>query len=132
MERDRGEADHPLDISVNRQWVTPAVGPAGREPRAPGHAAHEDREHQCLRVRRVTQEELDVVRPDRFVNQAGKAGDREQNEEYDWAELQVSALHGGRFSVGKQYLERLLTAWNRGTLSRSNRPNRHAPGSRSR
>src|SRR5262249_12859819 len=38
-------------------------------PRAHRHAAHEDGEDQGLRIRGVAEEELEVVRPDRFVDE---------------------------------------------------------------
>ena len=51
------------------------------KPRAQGHPAHEDPEHEGLRVGRMPQEELEVVAPDRLVDEARETRQGEEGEE---------------------------------------------------
>ena len=54
---------------------------AAGQPRTQRQPAHEDRQHQRLRIGRVAQEQLEVVAPDGFVDQPGETGNREQGKE---------------------------------------------------
>ena len=63
------------------------------EPRAERHAADEHDEHDRLRIGRVPDEELEVVRPDRFVDQAAHA----RNDEHD---LQYREPRAARLAIG--------------------------------
>ena len=47
-------------------------------PGAQRQAAHEDDQHQRLRVGGMAEKQLQVVRPDRLVDQPGRTGEREQ------------------------------------------------------
>jgi hypothetical protein len=78
MKHQRSETDRRLDDGVAGERVGDARGPAAAIRRAGRHAAHEHREDQRLRVRRVAQEELQVMRPDRLVDESGKARSGEE------------------------------------------------------
>ena len=74
-----------------------AASSARAQPGAERHAAHEDRQHQRLRVGGVAEEELEVVRPDRLVDQAGEAREREDGEKRLASDGTASGrlFHGG-------------------------------------
>ena len=78
---EREHADHRFDERVARKRIAQARRHAAQQRAAERHAAHEHDQHQRLRVRRVAQEKLEVVRPDRFVDQAGEARGGEQRVE---------------------------------------------------
>ena len=78
MKRQRQHADDAFDDGVAQQQIAPALRHATTEPGTERHATHEDAQHQALRVSRVAQKELEVMGPDRLVNQSGKTGDRKQ------------------------------------------------------
>ena len=66
-------------------------------PGSQRHAAHEDGEHQGLRVGGMAQEEFQVVRPDGFVNQSGEPGDDEYAQQKSAAStLAVASPVGSR------------------------------------
>ena len=50
------------------------------QPRSAGHAAHEQNQDQGLRVRGVANNQLEVVRPDGFINNPGESGQCEDGE----------------------------------------------------
>src|SRR5438445_278595 len=54
---------------VTDEQVAPAPRPTRSEPRPERHPAHEDRHDEGLRMRRMSEEELQVVRPDRLVDE---------------------------------------------------------------
>ncbi len=80
VEYEPEQADDRLDERVTEQQLR-SRAESRDEPGAERHAAHEDRQHECLRVRRVAQEQLQVVRPDRLVDEAGEAGYDENAEQ---------------------------------------------------
>src|SRR5262249_25162897 len=80
VEEQRGDADRRFDPAVGGEQVREARAPAARQPRPERHAAHEGREHEGLRERRGAEKQLEVVRPDRLVDEAGEAGERKQRE----------------------------------------------------
>ncbi len=89
MEDEREHADRALGERVDEQRIGDARRAARAQRRAGGHAAHEDRQHERLRVRRVAEIELQVMRPDRLVDQAGEARYGEQD-------VERAARHGRR------------------------------------
>src|SRR5262249_32080353 len=88
VERQRGEPDRRLDPAIRREEVPETRAPAAREPRAERHAAHEGREHERLGERGRAEEQLQIVRPDRLVDQAGEARQREKGEQQPDVALQ--------------------------------------------
>ncbi len=79
IEDQGGDSQRGLDGAVGEQGLPAARAAAADQPGPQGHAAHEDHQHQGLGIGRMPQEQLQVVRPDRFVDQAGEAGQREQD-----------------------------------------------------
>ena len=86
VEYQRRRTDRRLDPAVKGEQVLRSRAPAAREPRPERHAAHESGEHEGLGKGGCAEEEFQVVRPDRFVDEAGEAGKREQGKQ------QVDAL----------------------------------------
>jgi hypothetical protein len=82
MEQERREADQSLGERVAPQEISPTPRQAATKPGADRHPAHEERKHQSLRVRRVAEEKLEVVAPDRLVDQPREPGDGEEQEKY--------------------------------------------------
>ena len=78
MEGERHEPIAPRrPRSRAADWRARSAQPAA-EPRAERQAADEHHEHQRLRIGRVAEEELHVVRPDRLVDQPAEAGQHER------------------------------------------------------
>ena len=73
VKRERAQADHRFDRRVSRgadcECAWKSARTAGRTER---HAAHEHDQHQRLRVGRMPEVELQVMGPDRFVDQPEK------------------------------------------------------------
>ena len=82
MEHERRDADQRFDDRVAAQQVAPSPRQAAGRQAAERHPPHEKREHQRLRVRRVPEEQLQVVAPDRLVDEPGESGDGEQQKEH--------------------------------------------------
>src|SRR5262245_54248791 len=80
MKRERREPDQGFGERVAAQQVLPALRPAAAQPGADRHPAHEQGEHQRLRVRRVAEEQLEVMAPDRLVDEARETGYGEEQK----------------------------------------------------
>ena len=78
MKNKRQQADDAFNDGVAQQQIAPALRQAATKPGTQRHATHEDAQHQALRVSGVAQKKLEIVGPDRLVNQSGKTGDGEQ------------------------------------------------------
>src|SRR5688572_364528 len=115
MEDERKHTYAELRGGVADQEVAQAVRPPADEPGAQGHAAHEDREDQGLGVCGVAEEELEVVAPDRLVDQPGEARDGEKGEE----DGDGGALHDGCAHRRPSSFARWASAMLSGTLARS-------------
>jgi hypothetical protein len=89
-----GHADHRLGERVAGERVAQARREARAGGRTDGHPAHEHRQHQGLRVGRVAEVQLQVVRPDRLVDEACEPGEREQQVERGARRQEPG--HGGR------------------------------------
>ncbi|MFC0356471.1 hypothetical protein [Pseudofulvimonas gallinarii] len=81
MEADAQNADHQLDDGIAAQQVPPAGTDFGNPGRTDRHAAHEQRKHQRLRIGGMAQEQAEVMRPDRLVDQTGEAGQDEDGQQ---------------------------------------------------
>jgi hypothetical protein len=85
VEREGAQADRGFDRRIGEERVDHARGAPRAESGAQCHAAHENDEHQRLRVGGVPEVKLQVVRPDRFVDQPGEARhDEQQVERKSW------------------------------------------------
>lgn len=75
-----------------------------------GHAAHEDRQGERLGISRMAQKQLEIMRPERFVYQPGKARDEEYQDQRvssrsvarraGFGKFGAQAVGHGRFSRG--------------------------------
>ena len=72
-----------LDDGVQYQWIAQPLTVAADEERADRHSTEEDGEHEDLGVRAVADEQRQIARPDRFVNEARGARQREERIEYE-------------------------------------------------
>jgi hypothetical protein len=81
MEAERQQPEDALDQRIAADQPSPAVRASADPPRTQRRTSHEDREHQALRVRRRPEENPKVVRPDRLVDQPGKAGSPEHDDQ---------------------------------------------------
>src|SRR5229473_943891 len=100
MERKPRKPDQAFSERIAAQQISPACRPPAAEPRSDRHPAHEERQHQRLRVGRVADEEFEVVAPDRFVDEPGKAGYGEEQKKYaagDAAHVDRRTWVGGRW-----------------------------------
>src|SRR6266581_4330163 len=93
------------------------ISPPTAQPRPDRHSAHEQRQHQRLRVGRVAEKEFQVVAPDRLVDESGKPGYGEQQKKYasgDAAHVWIvgRGLGGaGIIRAGYRGLDRAGKAW---------------------
>ena len=81
VEDEAEHADRRLGEGVPAEEIPDATRPPARDPRADGHSSHEDGQDERLRVRGVSQEQLQVMRPDGFVDESGESGSGKQCEE---------------------------------------------------
>jgi len=81
VEQEGEDADGSLGDGISREQVAPPARPPAGQPRPQGEPAHEDGEHQRLRVRGVPEEQLQIVRPDGLVDQTGETRRGEQGEQ---------------------------------------------------
>jgi hypothetical protein len=81
MKQQSEQTDGGLDDSVRYQWTAQPLAVSADEERADGHAAEEDREHKDLGVRAMADEQCQIARPDRFVNEARGARQKEEGIE---------------------------------------------------
>ena len=70
MEKKREQADQTFRQCVADQQVLPPHGISAANPGTEGHPAHEDGQDQCLGIRRVSEKQLQVMGPDRFIDQS--------------------------------------------------------------
>ena len=70
MEKKCGQADQTLRQRVAEQQLLPPHGISAANPGTEGHPAHEDGQDQCLGIGRVSEKELQVMGPDRFVDES--------------------------------------------------------------
>src|SRR5258708_39804170 len=82
MERKPRKPDQACSERIAAQQISPACRPPAAEPRPDRHPAHEQRQHQRLRVGRVAEKEFQVVAPDRLVDESRKPGYGEQQKKY--------------------------------------------------
>src|SRR5207247_3725795 len=82
VEQKRSKPDQSLGERVAAKEVSPSRRPPAAKPRPDRHSPHEKRKHQSLRIGRVAEEEFQIVGPDRLVDEPGKPGYSEQQEEY--------------------------------------------------
>ena len=73
VKKEAKHANRKLDDCIGEQQPANPQGAARYDPCADGHAAHENRENEGLRVRGVPEKELQVVRPDRLVYEPREA-----------------------------------------------------------
>ena len=81
MKQQCDDTDDRFDSRVGQDRYTQASRVDTGQPRAYRHATHEDDQHQRLGVGRVPEKELEIMGPDRLVDQPRKAGDHEDPEE---------------------------------------------------
>ena len=74
MKYQRGKSDGQLDCGITEQQIFPTITISARKLRTNAHAAHENNQHQALRVGGVTREEFEVMALDRFVEETADAG----------------------------------------------------------
>ena len=74
MKRDAANADREFDCRVGTQRIRDSVCIPAAYRGADRHPADKHDQHDRLRVRRMTKKELQVVRPDRFVDEAARPG----------------------------------------------------------
>src|SRR6266852_5048386 len=73
-------ADGCLSGGVGQEQFPPARRPTAGDERA-CHAAHEDRQHQRLRIRGMPKEQLEILAPDGLVDEAGESLSGEQRKQ---------------------------------------------------
>ena len=73
MEDKRNEADDPFYDRIPHERRRQSIGESTDKSGAQRHAAYEYDQYDGLRVRSMADEQLEVVRPDRFVDQAAHA-----------------------------------------------------------
>ena len=94
VEAERDHADRGFHPRVDSQRIAHAARYAGAQPSPDGEPADEDDQHDALRIGRVPEEELQVVRPDGLVDQPGEARHEEEHQD------QVGLLsHGAGLSI---------------------------------
>jgi hypothetical protein len=95
MEQQRKDADKTFSNCIPEQKITPARRSLAADSGTDGHAAHEYGQHQSLRIGGMAQKQLKVMCPNRFVDQAGEAGNREDQEvgsqARHWVRMRVRA-----------------------------------------
>src|SRR5258708_30364630 len=116
MERKPRKPDQAFSERIAAQQISPACRPPAAEPRPDRHPAHEQRQHQRLRVGRVAEKEFQVVAPDGLVDESGKPGYGEQQKKYasgDAAHVWIAGR--GLVSAG------IIRGVSRGLLTRTRR-----------
>src|SRR5258708_20358079 len=82
MERKPRKPDQACSERIAAQQISPACRPPAAEPRPDRHPAHEQRQHQRLRVGRVAEKDFQVVAPDRLVDESRKPGYGQRQKKY--------------------------------------------------
>src|SRR5215831_13254993 len=95
MEENAENTDQGFDQQVAPQKLSQPRAVPRHDPGPERHSTHEYRQHQGLCVRRVPEEELEVVRPDGFVDESGESGDYEYAEQKPAART-VEIRHGSK------------------------------------
>jgi len=73
MKHQAQQSDQRLDQNITIQQIGDAGRASRDEPGAERKAAHIEREDECLGIRGMSQEQLQVMRPDGFIDQSGEA-----------------------------------------------------------
>jgi hypothetical protein len=73
VEQQAKHADQQFNRGIRQQWATQGFTASADQPGTQRHPAHEQHQHERLRVRRMAEEQAQVLRPDRLVDQAGEA-----------------------------------------------------------
>ena len=81
VEDEADHADRELDERVRRERVAQPLGHSAYDECAGGHAAEKNGEHDDLRVCAVPDEQSQIPRPDRLVDQSRGAGENEHQRE---------------------------------------------------
>ena len=81
MKQQSEQTDGGLDNGVQYQWIPQPLTVSPDEERADRHSTEEDGEHEDLGVRAVADQQRQIARPDRFVNEARGAREKEQRIE---------------------------------------------------
>src|SRR5213082_3686070 len=112
MEPKPRKPDQAFRECISAQQISPAPRPPTAEPRPDRHPAHEQRQHQRLRVGRVPEKEFQVVAPDRLVYESiwshylklflGHAA---------YAQTLVLALFMGGMAIGSWFCSRWSGGW---------------------
>src|SRR2546421_8130545 len=97
MKQQSEQADCCFDDCIPYERTAQSLTVATDEERTDRHAAEENREDEDLGVGAVADEECEVARPDRFVDEARCAGEKEQrieSEQHQWSVLGVDQACG--------------------------------------
>jgi len=70
VENQRADPNDPLRNSITPKQILPSPGIPAADPGTQGHPPHEDRQNQGLGVGSMTQEQLQIMGPDRLIDQA--------------------------------------------------------------
>ena len=100
VEDEADDADRELHERVGRERVAQPLGNPAYDERPGGHAAEEDGEHDDLRVCAVPDEQSQIPRPDRLVDQSGGAGKNENEREESRHSISGSKVGVIRMSFG--------------------------------
>src|SRR2546423_6623911 len=90
MKQQSEHADCCFDDCIPYERTAQSLTVATDEERADRHAAEENREDEDLGVGAMADEKREVARPDRFVDEARRAREKEQrieSEQHQWAVL---------------------------------------------
>jgi len=83
MKQQSEQTDGSLDDGVQYQRIAQPLTVSPDEERADRHSTEEDGEHEDLGVRAMADEQRQIARPDRFVNEAGGARKKEERIEHE-------------------------------------------------
>jgi hypothetical protein len=81
MKQQSEQTDGGLDDGIRYQWIAQSLAVSADEERADSHSTEEDGEHEDLGVRAMADEQCQIARPDRFVNEARGAREKEERIE---------------------------------------------------
>src|SRR6185369_2517734 len=70
--------DGKFDVTVNDQGLRRSVRPRAEQPVAQRQPSHEHRQDHCLRLDRAPEHQREILRPDHFIDQSGRAGAKEE------------------------------------------------------
>src|SRR4029077_4096036 len=81
MKQQSEQTDGGLDDGVQYQWIAQPLAVSPDEERADRHSTEEDGEHDDLGVRAMADQQSQIACPDRFVNEARGARQKEERIE---------------------------------------------------